>query len=271
MTSGEAGAAQPRLHRETRGDGEPLLLIQGLSGTHLSWGEPFLAALAPGLTEILYDHRGIGLSPPRDGAFTIADLAADALALLDELGLESAHVMGISMGGMVAQELVLAAPERVRSLTLGCTYAGGAGSRLTDDAVSQRLTMTAMSGDREAMLRTAWDLNVSAAFAAGPAHYEAFRAMAVQLPAPLPVLMRQLQAVLGHDTSARLGSITAPTLVIHGSDDQVLNVANARHIAGLIPGARLEILEGTGHMFWWERPDESARLVREHVLAATAV
>src|SRR5262245_34560699 len=106
MASDEAAAR--RLHHETRGDGEPLLLIQGLSGTHLAWGEPFLAALGPGLSSIVYDHRGIGLSGPLDGSFTIADLAGDAIGLLDELGLQSAHVMGISMGGMVAQEVGLA-------------------------------------------------------------------------------------------------------------------------------------------------------------------
>jgi pimeloyl-ACP methyl ester carboxylesterase len=260
-----------RLHHETRGEGEPLLLIQGLSGTHLSWGEPFLSALGDGLSVTAYDHRGIGRSSPLDGSFTIADLAGDAIGLLDELGLESAHVMGISMGGMVAQEVALAAPERVRSLTLGCTYAGGEGSRLTDQGVSQRLITAAMSGDRELVLRTGWELNVSPEFAAEPGNFEAFKAMAGQVPVAVTVLFEQLQAVLGHDTSTRLSSISAPTLVVHGDGDQILNVANAHHIAGLIPGARLEILEGAGHMFWWERPEETARLVREHVLAAAAV
>ena len=266
MSAGDT-AGRPRLHHETSGDGEPLLLIQGLSGTHLSWGQPFLTALGDGLSKTVYDHRGIGRSDPLQGSFTIADLAGDALGLLDELGLESAHVMGISMGGMVAQEVALAAPSRVRSLTLGCTYAGGAGSRLTEDSVRQRMVAAAMAGDRELMLRTGWEINVSAGFAAGPGNFETFREMATQVPVALPVLFEQLGAVMGHDTSARLASLTVPTLVIHGDADQVLGVENGRHIAGLVPGARLEILEGAGHMFWWEMPDRSAALIREHVLA----
>ena len=112
-----------------RGTGEPLLLIQGMSGTHASWGEPFLSLLEPHLDLIAYDHRGIGASAPRDGSFTIADLAQDAAGVLDALGIERAHVLGISMGGMVAQELAIAHPERLRTLTIGCSYPGGAGSK----------------------------------------------------------------------------------------------------------------------------------------------
>lgn len=107
-----------RLHYLRRGAGEPLLLIQGLSGNHLHWGERFLSRLEPAFETIAYDHRGIGLSDPTPAGYTIADLADDAAGLLDAVDLESAHVMGVSMGGMVAQELALRAPQRVRSLTL---------------------------------------------------------------------------------------------------------------------------------------------------------
>jgi pimeloyl-ACP methyl ester carboxylesterase len=255
------------LHHERRGSGEPLLLIQGMSGHTLHWGEAFLSALEPHFDVIANDHRNPGLSPRVEGSYTLGDLAEDAVEKLEQLGIESAHVMGISMGGMVAQEVALAAPSRVRSLTLGCTYAGGAGSRLTEDSVRQRMVAAAMAGDRELMLRTGWEINVSTDFAAAPGNFETFREMATQVPVALPVLFEQLGAVMGHDTSARLASLTVPTLVIHGDADQVLGVENGRHIAGLVPGARLEILEGAGHMFWWEMPDRSAALVREHVLA----
>ena len=258
------------LHYETRGDGPALLLIQGLSGTHRSWGEPFLEALGDDLRLVIYDHRGIGLSGDDGAPFSIADLAGDAAALLAHLEIEQADVMGISMGGMVAQELALARPELLRSLTLGATYAGGTGSQITDQAVAQRLVSAGLSGDRELALRTGWEVNVSAGFAAQPGAFETFSAMARQLPAPIPVLMAQMQAALVHDTSARLASISAPTLVIHGDEDQMLGVANARHIASLIPGARLEILERCGHIFWWERPQETAALVHAHVAGAAA-
>src|SRR3954470_1850852 len=117
-------------HYERGGSGEPLLLIQGMSGTHVAWGRPFREALEESFDVIAFDNRGIGLSGPIEGPFTILEMAEDTAGLLDELGLESAHVVGISMGGMIAQDLALAHPERLRSLTLGCTYCGGPGSQL---------------------------------------------------------------------------------------------------------------------------------------------
>jgi pimeloyl-ACP methyl ester carboxylesterase len=265
-----AVANRQRLHYLRRGSGEPLLLIQGLSGNHLHWGERFLANLEPAFETIAYDHRGIGLSDPSPPGYTIADLADDADALLEGLGVQSAHVMGVSMGGMVAQELALRAPRRVRTLTLGCTYAGGAGSVRTDPAVVQRLGQLFMAGRVGEAMRELIRYNVSARFASDPANLEQFRRIAAQLPASLDVLLAQFQAVGGHDTSGRLGDITASTLVVHGSDDRMLPVANAHAIATRIPGARLEILDGVGHLFWWERPERSARLVRELAQSAVA-
>jgi pimeloyl-ACP methyl ester carboxylesterase len=91
--------------------------------------------------------------------------------------------------------------------------------------------------------------------------------MASELPVPLPVVMLQAQAIGAHDTSARLPSLDVPTLVVHGDEDQMLPVSNARRIAELVPGAHLELLEGIGHMFWWEQPERSARLVADFVRA----
>src|ERR1700759_409163 len=99
------------------GGGEPLLLIQGMSGTHLAWGGPLMEELDADFDVVVFDHRGIGRSDPVSDPFTIADLARDAVGLLDQLGWDDAHVMGISMGGMVAQELALSVPERIRTLT----------------------------------------------------------------------------------------------------------------------------------------------------------
>jgi 3-oxoadipate enol-lactonase len=256
------------LHVVRRGSGEPLLLIQGMSGTHLSWGDPFTDLLADQVETIAYDHRGIGRSSRVEQPFSITDLADDAAGLLDALELDSAHVVGISMGGMVAQELALRHPDRLRTLTLGCTYCGGPGSALTQEAVITRLGEAMMSGDRERAIRTGYEVNVAASFAADEANFEAFRSMALALPAPVPVIMLQMQAIAAHDTSARLGEVRAPTLVIHGDEDLMLGVDNGRLIASLIPGARLEVLEGVGHMFWWEQPERSARLVLDHVARA---
>lgn len=123
-----------------------------------------------------------------------------------------------------------------------------------------------LSGDRELAIRNGFEVNVSAAFAAREDAYATFRTMAKSLPAPVPVIMLQMQAIAQHDTSRRLPALTLPTLVIHGDEDQMLPVANGRLIASLILGARLEILEGVGHMFWWEQPERSVELLRAHAL-----
>ncbi|HJX33353.1 MAG TPA: alpha/beta hydrolase [Solirubrobacterales bacterium] len=248
------------------GGGEPLLLIQGMSATHLAWGRPFSSLLEESFGCIAFDNRGMGLSAPVAEPFTIADLAADALGLLDALEIERAHVLGISMGGMVAQELALGHPDRLRSLTLGATYCGGPEGQLMDPADFQELVAAMASGDRERVFRAMWELNLSPTFRQDESRYRAFTEMAEALPAPRETIGFQLQAIAEHDTSARLPGLSTPTLVIHGTEDRFLGVANGRLIASLIP-ARLELLDGVGHMFWWEQPERSAALIRNHALA----
>jgi pimeloyl-ACP methyl ester carboxylesterase len=260
-----AGSVQ--IEYERSGTGPPLLLIMGMSGSRLTWGEPFLDQLRPDFDTIVYNHRGIGASSRMEQPFTIGDLAEDAARLLDALELQSADVMGISMGGMVAQELALAHPERLRSLVLGCTYSGGPGSSRTSEDVWQGIADAMASGDRERALRTAWEANVSAAFAQDDDAYARFNANARQIPVAVAVIMAQAQAILGHDTSGRLPQLRVPTLVVHGTEDQMVPVSNAHMIAGLIPGSQLEILEGVGHLFFWEQPEDSAALLREHTAA----
>jgi len=252
------------LSYERVGEGPPLLLIMGMSGTKHHWGEPLLADLGRDFGVIAYDHRDCGDSTKTGEPFTIADLAEDAAGLLESLEVDSAHVMGISMGGMVAQELALTHPERIRSLTLGCTYCGGEGSRLSSEATMRKLAEGMASGDRERAIRTAWEVNVSPTFAAGEDVYATFLQNGLKYGVALPVIMEQMRAITGHDTSARLAEMAPPTLVIHGTLDEMLPVDNGHMIAGLIPDARLEILEDVGHLFFWEDPQRSAELVREH-------
>jgi 3-oxoadipate enol-lactonase len=262
MPLADAGAVQ--ISYERSGSGPPLLLIMGMSGTSLHWGEPFLEQLRGEFEVIVFDHRGVGQSTPVSEPFTIVDLAEDAAGLLKALELDSAHVLGISMGGMIAQELVLAHPERVRTLALGCTYCGGEGSSLAAPEVVQRLGEGMMSGDRERALRTGWEVNVSAAMAADDAAFETFAEIGRRGAVAVAVIMEQMRAIAAHDTHDRLPSIQASTLVMHGSADQMIPASNGRLIAGLIPGAQLEIFEGVGHLFFWERPERSAELLREH-------
>ncbi|MGB7588445.1 MAG: alpha/beta hydrolase [Solirubrobacterales bacterium] len=261
----EAGGTE--LHYVRAGEGEPMLLVQGMSATHLTWGGPFLAALEQDFDCIVFDNRGMGRSGQARLPFTTADLAADTVGLLDALELERVHLVGISMGGMVAQELALAHPERIRTLTLGATYCGGPEGTLMDREDLEMLGAAYASGDPEQVIRAMWVINLSPAFREDDTRFEAFREMATALPAPHPVVMQQMRACADHDTSGQLDRISPPTLVVHGTSDRLLNVANGKQIAALIP-TRLELLDGIGHMFWWEQPERSADLIRRHALPA---
>jgi pimeloyl-ACP methyl ester carboxylesterase len=198
--------------------------------------------------------------------FTTADLAGDVVALLDALELERAHIVGISMGGMIAQELALAHPGRIRSLTLGATYCGGPQGTLMNDEDLRMLGAAMASGERGQVLRAMWEINLSPDFRAEESRYAAFEEMASALQAPKDVIFQQMQACAAHDTSQRLQQIEVPTQVIHGTVDRLLGVNNGIQIAGLI-SVEPQLLDGVGHMFWWEQPERSAALVREHALA----
>ena len=259
------------LYYERRGAGEPLLLIQGLGGHSLHWGDAFLGALEDDFELVLYDHRGAGRSGELEGdVHDRATSPSDAAAVLDALEVESAHVLGISMGGMVAQELVLAHPERVRTLTLGCSFPGGRGGE--DDRPGGRRQMIAeavLSGDRERAVRAGYEIMIVPEYAADPANYEHLRARRGAVPGADPDAhgaargdrRARHERAAGGDRRCRRSSSTArPT----GCWTSV----NGELLARLIPGARLELLEGVGHMFFWEQPERSAELVREHIAAA---
>ena len=255
------------LDYERGGEGPPLLAIMGMSGTLLHWTEPFLAPLRERFDVIVFDHRGVGASTPLEGPITIREMAQDAAALLRALEIERAHLLGISMGGMIAQELVLAEPALIDTLTLGCTYCGGPDSTYGSSPARDALFEAMQSGDRERTLRAGFEANLSPVAAADPELWRTFHEIAERRAVAVPVIMAQLTAIAGHDTHARLPDVKAPTLVIHGSVDEMLDVENGRLIASLIPGAQLEVMDGVGHLFFWEQPARSAELISEHALA----
>lgn len=262
VINAETGLA---LDVEILGSGEPLLLVQGMSGHGGMWGEAFLEPLAREHEVIVYDHRGVGNSSRADGPFMIADLADDAAALLDVLGHESVHVLGISMGGMVAQELALRAPERVRSLLLGCTTAGG------PDAFAApgpgQLLKAVASRDPELATRVAFEVNTSATFASRAGELDRFRVASMSRRVPAAVIGLQSNAAMAHDTRSRLGLVAVPTLVVHGAVDEMISVSEGAQLAAGIPDARFESWPDVGHLFWWEKPYAAAALALEHFRA----
>ncbi len=257
-----------RLAYTRRGVGEPLLLIQGVSGHHRMWGEAFLNRLAEHFDVVAFDHRGIGTSARAEEQFTLVDLADDAAAIMDHLGWEDAHVLGISMGGAIAQELVHHHPERVRRLVLGCTSPGAgdeAGVEVGGPGVSAFGEAVA-SGDHEVAAGIMFRANVSAAFAAVPGNLEEFKSTSQSLRVPGPVVVMQVTAAFSHDAIDRLPDVTTPTLVIHGTEDAIMLPGAGEWLASLIPEAKFELMDGAGHLFYWEQPDRAADLVIDHLL-----
>ena len=260
MTYAEVGGGR-RLFYRLGGSGEPLLLVQGMSGHHRFWGEAFLRRLERDYEVAVYDHRGIGTSDRAEEPFTIADLADDAAGLINALGWPSAHVFGISLGGMITQELLMRHPALVRTATIGCSWAGGPTGVMPQ--TSHEIVAAIASRDVERVLRVGYAANLSARYRADPANFAAYREAALAVRVPSAVVGIQFQAALAHDTADRLPTITTPTLVLHGTADEGIVSANSERIAALIPGARLVLFDGVGHLFWFEEPDRTVELLGE--------
>jgi pimeloyl-ACP methyl ester carboxylesterase len=249
-----------------RGSGEPLLLVPGMAMHNLVWNEEFLGRLESDFDIIALNHRNIADSDDVPGEFTVRDLADDAVALLDVLGVESVHLFGFSLGGMVAQEIVLNHPDRVRTLVLAATYPGGEGTDLNAPGPLTMLT-AGQSGDVDTALRASFVANLSRAYTADESRYLPFKEAGLAQRVRVETVIAQARAAFVHDARERLAGITVPTLVLHGTEDQMILYANGTLLASLIPGADMHTFEETGHLFFWEHPHEAAELVRKHALA----
>jgi 3-oxoadipate enol-lactonase len=234
-----------RLYYEIHGEGEPLLAIHGLSVDTLGW-----ALQVPVWSQVhrtvVFDNRDVGRSSRAQGEYEIPDMAADALALADALELERFHLLGLSMGGAIAQELALRAPERVRTLTLCVTFGGGgAWGRTQGELWSRRaLGMTREERVDELML-----LCFSEEFYENPDQVAFLRQALLANPHPQEedAFGRQLRATSRHEARERLGALAMPVHVIGAERDALLPVWKSRELAELIPGARLTVLEGAAH------------------------
>jgi 3-oxoadipate enol-lactonase len=238
---------------ERHGSGPPLLLIHGLGYARWGW-EPVVDGLARSVDVLLFDNRGIGGSDAPPGPYTVAELAADAAQVLDEAGVERAHVLGTSLGGMVAQELALERPERVDRLVLACTTPGGA-----EAFPMPEQTVGLMQ--RGASLRDY--VENALAPPADPEVVERILAHRERTAQPPEAWQAQAAAALAFDAYDRLGELEAPTLLLHGTEDVVVDPRNSELLAERAPGARVEWFEGCGHLFFWEQPDRFVDVVTE--------
>jgi pimeloyl-ACP methyl ester carboxylesterase len=234
-----------RIYWDERSVGDPVLLIMGLGYPSDMWWRtrPVLDAR---YRTIVLDNRGVGRNDMPPGPYPIALMAADALAVLDAAEVESAHVFGISMGGMIAQEFALQYPQRVRSLILGCTAAGG------PTAVRAEPEASALLMNRGSMTPE------EAAVAAIPYIYDRDTPrerieedLAIRRPwfARPETYVAQLQGILAWEAYSRLPQLKVPTLVIHGENDRLVPLGNGQQIAARIPGAKLVPLPNASHIF----------------------
>jgi pimeloyl-ACP methyl ester carboxylesterase len=242
------------MHYVEAGAGEPLVLVMGFGGDHLAWGfqTPVFAAR---YRVIVFDNRGAGQTDAPDLPYTTRLMADDTAGLMDALGIERAHVLGFSMGGMIAQELTLNHPHRVRSLQLHATYARADGYLKALSTV-WRTVRTEL--DREASLRTmALWFFAQRTYTERPELVEMILQNSLANPHPqsLTGFLRQGEAVAAHDTLDRLGALRCPTLVSVGEEDILVSPHFARELAEHVPGATLRTIPAAGHVYIWERPD----------------
>jgi pimeloyl-ACP methyl ester carboxylesterase len=243
-----------RMHYMEAGEGEPLVLIMGLGGDHTAWGLQ-IPVFAREYRVIAFDNRGAGQTDQPDQPYTTRGMAADTVGLMDALGIERAHVAGASLGGMIAQELTLAHPDRVRTLQLHCTLARPSPYLLALGRTwhAMRSTLSREAFTRAMML---W-LFTPETFAARPEFVESVvqTLLANPYPPSLTGFTRQSGAVAMHDTLDRLPRISCPTLVTVGSADILVPPSFSQAIHARIPGGELAVIEGAAHGYFLEAPE----------------
>jgi 3-oxoadipate enol-lactonase len=257
-----ATSKQAALQYRVRGQGdETLLLIMGLGGHASEWGERLPDLLAERYQIVTFDNRGIAESTTQVDRWTMQDMARDACAVLDAVGVPSAHVLGLSMGGMIAQTVALEHGNRVERLVLLSTSGGGVSMTPPTEKALQ-LFAPPDGITAEEMRRLTLEVIMAPGFAeANPDVVKHLVEQRLKRPTRNRVFTAQFEAVNTSDRTERLKDIGHPTLVIHGKDDSLLPVQNGITLGDGIPGAQLELLDDCGHMAMWEKPDEVADLV----------
>ena len=261
-----------QLHFDVTGTGTPVLLIMGLTVPGRGW-RSLLPALQGKHRVCWFDHRGVGQSDTPRGPYSMSDMASDVIALLDHLGWQQAHVVGISMGGMVAQHVALNARHRVRSLTLLATHAGGWQAKVPQLKGIFLFIQTQLQRDRQAKMASLANLLFPPAFLAGPER----NAVRVGLeedfgePVPKTVLLAQYAAVQGHYTADKLVRLKGvPTLILRPGQDILIRPDESDRLARLIPGSTLVRFDECGHAITRQDPAGVARALLTHFAEADA-
>ncbi len=245
------------LNYDRYGKGEPLLMIMGLGASSAAWDPELVEDLARTWSVITFDNRGTGQSDKPDAPYSIEMFADDAAGLLKRLEAPRAHIFGVSMGGMIAQEFALRHPTQTATLTLGCTTAGGTRSVPPPPESLKILTAPREGVSPEEVIRRGWPLGYTPKYIKeNRAKLEAAMSRLLKFPTPPFAFQRQLEATYTLKTFERLPQIKAPTLVITGAEDVLIPAKNSEILAAQIPGAKLHLIAGAGHAFMSEGRDE---------------
>jgi 3-oxoadipate enol-lactonase len=246
-----------KIYWDEQGQGTPVLLIMGLGYPSQMWHRT-RPLLAERYRTIALDNRGVGRSDVPPGPYPIAVMAADAAGVLDAAGVDRAHVYGVSMGGMIAQEFALQYPSRVRSLILGCTAAGGPTAVRAEPEVTQLLMARGQMTPAEAA-----EAAIPFIYDRGTPRARIDEDLAVRkdwLPRP-EAYINQLMGIIAWEAYSRLEQIKAPTLVIHGEADRLVPPGNGELIAARIPNAKLILIPHASHIFATDQPEAAHRPV----------
>ena len=246
------------IHYDVYGDGAPLVLIPGFAAGAWIWSK-HVEPLATKFKVVTFDPRGIGQSSYDSEPLTMRVLADDTAALLNRLGIEQAHILGVSFGGFVAQEFALAYPDTTRTLSLCCTSFGGPNHVSPSMEVLTAVLSTNGYNTDERIRR-----NLLPAFSPDfvrkhPEEVEEVIRLRLANAVAEEAYRAQLKAGIGFDAESRVAGIKAPTLVLSGDADAIVPVQNSRNLAQQIPGAQLRLVEGGSHLFFIEQPDEFNR------------
>ncbi len=249
-----------KIYWDEEGAGEPLLLIMGLSYPSYMWHRT-RPVLAQTYRTIALDNRGVGQSDVPPGVYSIALMASDAAAVLDAADVQSAHVFGVSMGGMIAQEFALQYPKRVRSLILGCTAAGGPHAVQAEPKVLEVLMRQGMTPEeaKEAIIPFIYD--------SGTLRERIDEDMAIRMKwyPTAQGYIGQLQGIIGWEAYSRIAQITAPTMVLHGETDMLIPPTNGRLISKRIPHAKLVLIARASHIFETDQPAVANHAILEYL------
>ena len=257
-----ADSAGVRIAFELDGSGSPVVLAHGLGYARWGW-EPVAAALAEEFTVLMFDNRGIGASDIPDGPYTAGAMASDIAAVMDAARIDRAHLIGTSLGGMVAQEFAIRWPERVDRLVLACTTPGGGKAFPLPERTLRLIAEAPTLAPEVALRRFVENALADRTVAERPDLVQRIFERRLEFPPDPAGWQAQAAAGMSHDAFSRLHEIQAPTLILHGTEDGVVDPRNAEVLERAIPNSRVVMFPGAGHLFFWEEPDRFVEVVRD--------